>query len=189
MKKRPLVPSQTVGPFFHNALLRDPMNVVQPDTKGERIRIEGHVYDGDGASVPDAIVEIWQANALGRYHHPADGRDLPLDPRFIGFGRAGTDGSGAFWFETIKPGPVPWRKDSWQAPHINVQVFARGLLDHLNTRIYFEDEAANDNDPVLTSIPEHRRATLLAKHTAEETPTYRFDIVLQGENETVFFGQ
>ncbi|MGH2819969.1 MAG: protocatechuate 3,4-dioxygenase subunit alpha [Actinomycetota bacterium] len=185
-----LVPAQTVGPFFHDCMLRDPWNVIaEASTEGERIRIEGHVYDGDGAPVPDAVIELWQANVHGRYHHPADERDLPLDPSFTGFGRAGTDESGRYWFETIKPGPVPWEAGRSQAPHINVQVFARGLLDHLTTRLYFEDEPANDADPVLDSVPEHRRSTLLAKRVRDGDPaTYQFDIVLQGENETVFFG-
>jgi protocatechuate 3,4-dioxygenase, alpha subunit len=183
-----LTPSQTVGPFFHDCLLRHPRNVIAPlGTEGERVRIVGHVYDGDGAPVPDASLEIWQANSHGRYHHPADSRDLPLDSGFTGFGRTGTDESGVYWFETIKPGPVPWDASTQQAPHLNVQVFARGLLDHLTTRIYFEDEPANDIDPVLRDIPEERRATLMAKRTNDDPVTYQIDIVLQGRHETVFF--
>src|SRR5205823_9483930 len=129
-----LTSAQTVGPFFHNALLRDDARrtlLVAPGTAGDRIRIAGHVYDGDGVGVPDALIEIWQANHYGRYNHPADSRDLPLDPHFIGFGRAGTDVDGAFWFETIKPGRVPFDEKQMQAPHICVAVFARGLLNHL----------------------------------------------------------
>ena len=186
---RGLVPSQTVGPFFHDCLLKEPFNVIAPpDAEGEHIRLEGSVYDGDGAPVSDALIEIWQANAHGRYNHPGDRRDLPLDPAFVGFGRSGTDSSGGFWFETVKPGSVPGEGGENQAPHLNVQVFARGLLDHLLTRVYFEDEPANDADPVLRRVPEDRRATLLAKRSRDEPLTYRFDIVLQGENETVFFG-
>ncbi len=188
-----LTPSQTIGPFFHG-LLREGLNVlVTAETEGPQIRIEGHVHDGDGAPIDDAMVEIWQANANGRYRHPADQRTAPLDPAFTGFGRSGTDAAGLFWFETIKPGSVPFdTRNSGarnvQAPHVNVIVSARGLLDHLLTRLYFDDEAANDQDPVLQLVPEERRQTLLARRT--ETGgriSYRFDIVLQGEQETVFF--
>jgi protocatechuate 3,4-dioxygenase, alpha subunit len=184
----PLVPSQTVVPFFHDCMFHDAWEVIaRSNIEGEHIGIEGRVYDGDGAPVSDAMVEVWQADAHGRYHHPADTRELPLDPSFIGFGRAGTDSSGAYRFETIKPGPVPWDSKTWQAPHINVQIFARGLLDHLTTRLYFEDEPANDTDPLLRTIPQHRRATLLATRVGDQPLTYQFDIVLQGENETTFF--
>src|SRR5919199_2083093 len=125
MSKLSLTPTQTVGPFFSNCLLRSDAlrnSLVTPDTPGERIRIEGRVLDGDGAPVPDAMVEIWQANAYGRYNHPADRRELPLDPKFTGFGRSGTGEDGAFWFETVKPGPVPFNGARFQAPHINVTV-------------------------------------------------------------------
>jgi protocatechuate 3,4-dioxygenase, alpha subunit len=186
-----LTPSQTVGPFFHPAMLRDDCRrnvLVQPGTAGERIRIEGHVIDGEGAPVPDALVEIWQANSHGRYHHPLDQRDLPLDPDFLGFGRAGTDDAGRFWFETIKPGPVPLLADRAQAPHICVTVFARGLLNHLATRLYFDDEPANADDPVLRYVPEDRRTTLLARREEfDGTSVYRFDVILQGAGETAFF--
>jgi protocatechuate 3,4-dioxygenase alpha subunit len=183
-----LTPSQTVGPFFEVGLLRDPPNVIaKPDVQGERIRIEGRVLDGDGAPVPDAMVEIWQANAHGRYRHPADRQNVPVDEGFTGFGRSGTDEGGAFWFETIKPGAVPSPSHASQAPHLNLCVFARGLLDHLVTRMYFEDEA-NDGDEVLRSVPEHRRSTLMAKRMSLADGTlYRFDVILQGEGETVFF--
>lgn len=187
---RPLpTPSQTVGPFFHGGLLREGLNVlVGPQTVGERIRIEGVVRDGDGRPVSDAVVEIWQANAHGRYHHPADRRPLPLDPTFTGFGRCGTDDEGRYWFETIRPGPVPADDQGMQAPHINVAVFARGLLDHLTTRLYFEDDPAIHHDPVLQRVPAARRGTLLARRLpGEGRPVYRFDIVLQGPDETVFF--
>ncbi len=190
--------SQTVGPYFHYALTPEPYGrpgiaggvLVTGDTPGERVRVEGRVLDGDGQPVPDAMVEIWQANAAGRYNHPADRREeAALDPGFRGFGRLGTDGDGAFRFETVKPGPVPGRGNTLQAPHINLVLFARGMLDHAFTRIYFSDEAeANGTDPVLSAVEAGRRPTLIAAR--RETPggvVYRFDIRLQGEAETVFF--
>jgi protocatechuate 3,4-dioxygenase alpha subunit len=186
-----LTSAQTVGPFFHPAMLREDCRrnvLVQAGTAGERIRIEGAVYDGDGVPVPDALVEIWQANSHGRYHHPFDRRDLPLDPLFTGFGRAGTDDAGRYWFETVKPGQVPFTVDESQAPHICMTIFARGLLNHLATRLYFEDEPANADDPVLLWIPADRRSTLVAER--QETAgkaVYRFDVVLQGDGETAFF--
>jgi protocatechuate 3,4-dioxygenase, alpha subunit len=186
-----LTSSQTVGPFFHPALLREDCRrhvLVQPETAGERIRIEGVVYDGEGAVVPDALVEIWQANSHGRYNHPLDQRDLPLDQGFTGFGRAGTDEAGRYWFETVKPGPVPFVGVLFQAPHVCVTVFARGLMNQLVTRLYFEDEPANAGDLVLQLVPVDRRSTLLARRDEEAGGVvYRFDIVLQGEGETAFF--
>jgi protocatechuate 3,4-dioxygenase alpha subunit len=184
-----LTPSQTVGPFFHDELLREARNVVAgPGVESGSIRIEGRVYDGDGAPIDDAMVEIWQADAEGRYLHPADERGSRSKSGFIGFGRSGTDESGRYWFETIKPGPVSLEADQFQAPHINVQVFARGLLDHLTTRIYFSDEAANSTDRVLSSVEESRRHTLIAERSSrDQHVVYNFDIILQGHNETVFF--
>ena len=183
--------SQTVGPFFDDCLLREgaQCNVLaSAATVGQRIRIEGRVYDGDRVGVPDAMIEIWQANRYGRYHHPADRRALPLDAAFTGFGRCGTDASGAYWFETIKPGRVPSEGEWLQAPHICVAVFGRGLLNHLLTRLYFADEPANADDPVLQCVPVERRATLLAQpSSANGVVVYGFDIVLQGARETVFF--
>lgn len=191
MNKLLLTSSQTVGPFFAPALLRsDAVRhvLVEPETVGERIRLEGHVLDGDRLPVPDALVEIWQANAHGRYHHPSDQGPAPLDPSFLGFGRSGTEDEGRYWFETIKPGPVPFDQARWQAPHIVVTVFSRGLLNHLVTRLYFADEPGNATDPILLAVPEQRRGTLLAVRQQEGTQVvYRFDIVLQGEGETVFF--
>ncbi len=191
MKYYPLSSSQTVGPFFSPALLRKDAvrNVlVQPETPGERIRIEGHVLDGDRLPVPDALVEIWQANAQGRYNHPTDQGPSTLDVSFSGFGRSGTENEGSYWFETIKPGLVLFDRDRWQAPHICITVFARGLLNHLVSRLYFADEPTNVNDPILQYVPENRRSTLLARRQQEgENVVYHFDIVLQGENETVFF--
>ncbi len=183
--------SQTVGPFFHYALIREGQNVlVNEATAGERIRIEGTVRDGEGAPIPDAMIEIWQANAAGRYKHPVDVQDKPLDPAFNGYGRAPTDDDGLFWFETIKPGAVPGSGNMWQAPHINVTVFARGMLSHAMTRLYFSDETdANGDDAVLTSIEDPaRRQTLVAEREDRDgRRVYRFDITLQGSEETVFF--
>jgi len=186
---KPLTPPQTVGPFFHGGMLHETQNVlVTPDTRGERIRIEGRVYDGDRAPVSDAVVEIWQANAAGRYRHPVDQRDVTLDPAFIGFGRAGTDAEGFFWFETVRPGTVPFVAEGDQAPHLNVSVFARGLLHHLSTRLYFRDETATAADPVLHHVPDVRRPTLIAAPAViDGKKVYRFDIILQGDGETVFF--
>jgi protocatechuate 3,4-dioxygenase alpha subunit len=188
-----LTPSQTVGPFFRDGLLRKDDNtlsnvLVRPQTLGERVRIAGRVLDGAGEGIPDALVEIWQANAAGRYHHPADARHaVPLDPAFIGFGRSGTDAGGAFWFDTIKPGQVPLDGERMQAPHIGVIVFARGLLNHLVTRLYFADEPANAVDAVLLRVPPERRHTLVARRDAADgNAVYRFDIILQGAGETVF---
>nr|HET6903507.1 protocatechuate 3,4-dioxygenase subunit alpha [Ktedonobacteraceae bacterium] len=191
MSKLLLTGSQTVGPFFSPTLLREDAvrNVLtQPETVGERIRIEGRVFDGDKVPVTDAMVEIWQANAHGRYNHAADQGSAPLDPSFIGFGRAGTEDDGYYWFETIKPGPVPFDGTRLQAPHICVTVFSRGLLNHVVTRLYFGDEPANAEDAVLLCVPADRRATLLAKRESEGgNVVYRFDIVLQGAGETAFF--
>ena len=187
---RKQTPSQTVGPFYAIGLTRKPMHVMATDaTQGQRIRIEGQVFDGDGVAIPDVMVEIWQANADGRYNHPDDKQEKPLDPTFTGWGRSGTDEKCFYSFETIKPGSVPGNDESVQAPHVNVCVMARGMLVHAFTRMYFADEPANANDPVLNSIKnKQRRQTLIAAPGMEIGKTvYRFDIRLQGENETVFF--
>ncbi|HEY1259951.1 MAG TPA: protocatechuate 3,4-dioxygenase subunit alpha [Stellaceae bacterium] len=184
-------PSQTVGPFFHLALDRPTWADLAPaGAKGERIVVEGRVTDGDGMPVADACLELWQANAAGRYAHPDDTQeDKPLDPNFRGFGRVSTDAEGRYRFATIRPGPVPGRGNTLQAPHIAVALFARGLLKQLYTRIYFADETTNDTDPVLSSIddPARRRTLLAQRDNRSDSPTYRFDIVLQGEHETAFF--
>ena len=181
-------PSQTVGPFYSIGLTDREMNTLVCDsTQGERIRIEGQVFDGDGKPVPDAMIEIWQANAYGRYNHPEDKQEKPLDGSFTGWGRSGTDPSGRYFFDTIKPGPVPASEASVQAPHINMTVFARGMLVHAFTRIYFSDEPANESDPILNLINKKWRQTLIAARQEKNGKTiYRFDIRLQGENETVF---
>jgi protocatechuate 3,4-dioxygenase, alpha subunit len=182
-------PSQTVGPFYSIGLTDRIMNtLVSDNTEGQRIRIEGQVIDGDGKPVADAMVEIWQANAAGRYNPPDDKQEKPLDRSFTGWGRSGTDLKGVYFFDTIKPGPVPASEASVQAPHINMTVFARGMLAHAFTRIYFNDEPENESDPVLNSISKERRHTLSASRREESGKIiYRFDIRLQGENETVFF--
>jgi protocatechuate 3,4-dioxygenase, alpha subunit len=169
-------PSQTIGPFFHDALLdRNYSELVSPDHPGGT-RIEGTVYDGAGEVVPDAMVEIWQANR----------EDLSLDEDFSGFGRSGTEAGCAFSFLTVKPGPIPGPGGQVQAPHVMVSVFARGLLKRLVTRIYFPDEEeANAVDPVLSSIEDRElRRTLIAR---DEGDALRFDIHLQGDGQTAFF--
>lgn len=191
MSTLPLTGSQTVGPFFSLGMLyaEAKRNVLtRQETAGERIRIEGRVIDGDGVPVPDAVVEIWQANAHGRYNHPTDQSAAPLDPAFTGFGRSGTNENGQYWFETIKPGRVAFNAQTQQAPHISVTVFSRGLLNHLVTRLYFADEQSNAEDITLQCVPEERRATLLATRAdTEGASVYHFDIVMQGTNETAFF--
>jgi len=183
----PQTPSQTVGPFFRPALVRPGQeSLTSSKSRGERIAIEGRVLDGDAAAVSDAMIELWQANADGRYEHPDDSQEKLLDPDFHGFGRAATDERGHFRFYTIKPGSVPGLGIILQAPHINVSIFARGLLKRLVTRIYFPDEPLNATDAVLNSVAPDRRSTLVARN-AERHGVLLFDIVLQGEHETVFF--
>jgi protocatechuate 3,4-dioxygenase, alpha subunit len=182
------LPSQTVGPFFHFSLTAnaDLGRLVTEKTKGERIRLRFRLLDGDGRPVPDGMIEIWQADASGKYSHPADPQKRDSDPSFRGFGRLATDAEGACAFETIRPGRVADGQGSTQAPHINVSVFARGLLARLCTRVYFEGDAAQGADPVLALVPEKRRQTLVAKRGAAPGE-WVFDIHLQGAEETVFF--
>lgn len=190
-----ITPSQTVGPFFAFGLTPTPgydwselatNNLITPDVTGERIRIEGRVLDGDGAPLRDSMLEIWQADAQGRYAHPADKR--APNATFRGHGRAGTKDDGSYAFETIKPGAVPGPNGAMQAPHISLTVFARGMLKHCTTRIYFSDEAGNASDPILALVPADRRDTLIARAEKRGTGTvYVFDVNLQGEKETVFF--
>jgi protocatechuate 3,4-dioxygenase alpha subunit len=187
-------PSQTVGPYFTMRLSAEGENVLtSPETMGQRIRIVGRVLDGDRKHIEDALIELWQADSNGRYHHPADDRtDVPADAAFTGFGRCSSDfKTGAYSFSTVKPGPVPHPNGGMQAPHISLTIQARGMLDATFTRIYFDDEAeANDADPVLQSVPPARRSTLIARRVEDadsSVPTYEFDIRYQGDDETVFF--
>ena len=197
-------PSQTAGPYVHIGLIPHQAGfdifennfsnvLVGPETQGERIRIEGRIFDGSGSVTKDILVEIWQANAAGRYNHPADRQeDKPLDESFRGWGRTGTNfETGVYTFETIKPGRVAGRHGRKpMAPHVNVWLAARGINIGLNTRLYFADEAdANAEDPVLNMIePAVRRETLLARREERDgAVVYVFDIRLQGERETVFF--
>ena len=187
-------PSQTVGPYFTMRIGGEGENVLTtPETAGERIRVEGFVYDGARKHIEDALIELWQANAAGRYQHRADDRDdVPLDPAFTGFGRCPSDfKTGAYSFLTIKPGPVPHPNGGLQAPHLSLIIQARGMLDPTYTRVYFSDEAdANANDPVLATVPADRRGTLIGEKVEDgdgSVATYRFDIRYQGDDETVFF--
>lgn len=195
--------SQTAGPYVHIGLAPQQAGfdifennfgsvLAGPQTRGERIRIEGRVFDGIGTVLKDALIEIWQANAEGRYAHPADSQPgKAIDPHFRGWGRSCTDfDTGVYSFDTIKPGPVTGRNGRFMAPHINVWVVARGINLGLNTRLYFSDEAdANARDAVLNLIEwEARRDTLVARREdAGGRVVYRFDIRLQGDRETVFF--
>jgi len=194
--------SQTAGPYVHIGLApqqagfdifdKNFTNVIAgPKTKGERIRIEGRVIDGSGTPLRDVLLEIWQANAAGKYNHPADYQDRKLDPGFRGWGRACSDFVTGVWaFETIKPGSVEGRSGRPMAPHVNLWIVARGINIGLNTRMYFSDEVeANAADPVLNLIEwESRRKTLIGQREgAKGKVVYRFDIHLQGPDETVFF--
>jgi protocatechuate 3,4-dioxygenase, alpha subunit len=195
--------SQTAGPYVHIGLLPRQAGfdifannlgemMVGPKTNGERVTIEGRVIDGAGAPLKDALIEIWQANAAGRYNHPADRQAKPIDNDFRGWGRSGCDfESGRYGFRTIKPGAVVGRSGHRpMAPHVNLWIVARGINIGLSTRMYFGDEeAANAADPVLNIIePAFRRKTLLGqRQMRDQDVVYSFDIYLQGERETVFF--
>ena len=195
--------SQTAGPYVHIGLAPRAagFDIFENDfgpvlataqAQGERIAIEGTVFDGSGTPVRDVLIEAWQANAQGRYAHPADTQPgKPLDPAFRGWGRACSDFETGLWrFETIKPGPVAGRGGATMAPHVNLWIVARGINLGLHTRMYFDDEAAaNAADPVLNLIEwDVRRETLIAKREMRGSlPVFRFDIRLQGDGETVFF--
>ncbi len=191
-----ITPSQTVGPYFAYGLTPNRQydwkdtfsnDLVTPEVSGERIRIEGRVFDGDGKPIADAMLEIWQADAQGRYASPHDDR-APPNAAFKGFGRVGTGADGAYAFETVKPGPVPGSAGKMQAPHILMAVYARGMLRQSHTRIYFGDEAANAEDAILALVPAERRATLVAQRTTRNgRAAYTFDVRMQGDQETVFF--
>ena len=177
-------PSQTVGPFFHLCLTKDPALgcLTLAGAKGEHIRVRFRLLDGDQAPVPDGMLEIWQADAGGKYDHPDDSQPQPPDPAFRGFGRLATDENGVAIFKTVYPG-----RAGGEAPHLNLTVFARGLLDRLCTRVYFADDPTLAEDPVLALVPEDRRETLLARRDAADPAQWNFEIHLQGAAETVFF--
>jgi protocatechuate 3,4-dioxygenase alpha subunit len=195
--------SQTAGPYVHIGLAPNAagFNIFETNfshiltnahTEGERIVVEGRVFDGSGTPVRDVLLELWQANAAGRYNHPADQQqEKNIDEDFRGWGRTCSDFDSGVWrFETIKPGPVTGRDGRMMAPHLNLWIVARGINIGLNTRMYFSDEqAANAEDPVLNLIEwEVRRNTLTGKREKRGNEVvYTFDIYLQGENETVFF--
>jgi len=193
-------PSQTAGPYVHIGLAPGAAgfdiykrelgwDIAGPNAKGERIRVEGVVIDGTGSPIKDVLIEAWQANADGHYAHPEGGG--PVEDGFRGWGRVITDfDTGEWGFDTVKPGPVMGRNGRPMAPHITLWIVARGINIGLNTRLYFSDEtAANAADPVINLIEwERRRKTLIARRTERDGKVvYRFDIRVQGEDETVFF--
>jgi protocatechuate 3,4-dioxygenase alpha subunit len=187
---------QTVGPFFRIGLERFYVSdLTAPSVPGERIEIRGRVLDGDQQPVPDAIIEIWQADAHGKYFQQeaalgdSETREINKTsaPAFRGYGRVATSDDGEFHFKTIKPGAVPAPDGSMQAPHIAVSIFMRGLLRRLTTRIYFPGDAANANDFVLHKVDPARWATLVAKSSAADKNLLEWNVILQGTNETVFF--
>ena len=182
-------PSQTVGPFFMIGFAGPLLisHIAAPGVPGERVKLVCTVFAGENQPVNDALIEIWQANAEGKYNHSGDPQEKPVDPSFLGFGRQGTDDLGVCVFHTIKPGRVPANDGSLQAPHPVVGVFTRGVLQRLPTRIYFAGDPANDSDPVLALVPAARRVTLLAQPVPGEPETWRFDVHLTGARETVFF--
>jgi protocatechuate 3,4-dioxygenase alpha subunit len=183
----PATTSQTVGPFFTIGLdWLNKVDLAENGVAGERVAIAGRVMDGDGNAVPDALIEIWQANSHGKYAHPEDTQSKVLEPEFQGYGRIGVDESGRFKFTTVKPGAVPGLNGKMQAPHIAVSVFARGLMRRLVTRIYFPEEAANAEDYVLNLVDPARRETLITRKTTVPG-ALEWNVILQGAEETVFF--
>ena len=177
--------SQTVGPYLHIGLTwLITENLAPAGVAGERVSIEGRVVDGDGKPVNDAVVEIWQANAAGKYAHPEDRQTKPVEKGFRGFGRSATDDKGMYRFLTIKPGRVPGPDGKTQAPHIAVNIFMRGQLKQLVTRLYFPDEAANAEDAILAMVPAGRRGTLIARKAG--AGKLEWNVILQGRDETVF---
>jgi protocatechuate 3,4-dioxygenase alpha subunit len=178
--------SQTIGPYLRIGLEWMQIEDLAPQgVAGERVRIEGRVFDAEGKPVNDAAVEIWQANSHGKYASPADAQDTPVETAFRGYGRSLTDEAGAFRFRTIKPGRVPGPGGRLQAPHIVVTIFMRGMLKQLLTRVYFPDDPTNADDPVLGLVPAERRSTLIARKKADGV--LEWNVVLQGKGETVFF--
>jgi protocatechuate 3,4-dioxygenase alpha subunit len=187
-EKHCCLPSQTVGPFFHFGLTADSARgcLWAAEAKGERIRLQFRMLDGDAAPIPDGMIELWQADASGKYDHPADTQQQEKDAAFWGFGRLATDADGSCTFETIRPGRIADGQVSGQAAHINVSVFARGLLGRLCTRVYFEGDPALAEDPILALVPAERRQTLMARRGAT-AGEWIFEVHLQGPQETVFF--
>lgn len=183
--------SQTAGPYFHLGMTeaRSVSRIAGPETKGERVWLTCRVLDGDDAPVGDAMIEIWQADADGKYNHPDDVRDVinTGDSSWLGFGRMPTALDGSCEFETIKPGRVPGLGNQSQAPHLNVAIFARGMLKQVYTRIYFAGDPSNSEDAAMALVPSSRRETLMAQPDPAQPAHWQFDIHLQGESETVFF--
>jgi protocatechuate 3,4-dioxygenase alpha subunit len=183
-----MTPSQTVGPFFHFSLTAKPLGQMrQPGTLGEPVRLVVRVFDGADAPIPDAIIELWQADASGKYEHPEDTQDRAPDAAFCGFGRMETDETGTCAFETIRPGRVPGLGERQQVSHISVIVLARGMLAALFTRIYFAEDSSNAQDDALAMVPDDRRSTLFAQPDAAQPGIWNFEIHLSGDRETVFF--
>jgi protocatechuate 3,4-dioxygenase alpha subunit len=184
----PATPSQTVGPFFSIGLDRLCVSdLAGPHVPGRRITISGRVLDGDAQPVPDAVLEIWQADASGNFQHPENPQQIAPNEDFSGFGRVPTNELGEFRFTTIKPGQVPGPGNTLQAPHLSITLFMRGLLKHLTTRLYFPAEPGNDSDFALNLIESARRATLVARSSPENPNSLLWDVHLQGPDETVFF--
>jgi protocatechuate 3,4-dioxygenase, alpha subunit len=180
-------PSQTVGPFFGLGFEQfNAEEIAPPGLAGERVTISGRVLDGDGAPVPDAVIEIWQANAEGKYAHPEDKQSKTPQKEFLGYGRVPTNDDGEFRFATVKPGRVPGPDGKLQAPHLEVSIFMRGLLKRLVTRIYFPEDAGNAEDFVLNLVERARRETLIARARGDGKKL-EWNVILQGEGETVFF--
>jgi protocatechuate 3,4-dioxygenase, alpha subunit len=181
--------SQTVGPFFHIGLAygEHPGRLAAADAKGEHIRLAIQVLDGEGKGVPDAMIELWQADANGKYNHPDDSQQKTPDPAARGFGRMPSDADGKMVFETVRPGRVPGIDGALQAPHINVHIFSRGILRHVSTRIYFADDPANGEDAILRLVPVARRESLIAQPDPAQPGTWKIEFHLCGERETVFF--
>lgn len=180
--------SQTVGPYFKIGLQwLNCDNLAGEGVAGERFIVQGRVLDGDRVPVPDAVVEIWQANRHGKYAHREDTQDKPLDPGFRGYGRVSTGNNGLYRFATIQPGPVPGPAGEEQAPHLVISIFMRGLLKRLVTRMYFPDDSRNAMDPILRLVEPSRRPTLIANHAPSPQGVLEWNVVLQGTDETVFF--
>ncbi len=181
-------PSQTVGPYFSIGFAwMERSDLTEGTTGCPRLNIRGRILDGDGQPVPDAVIEIWQADARGRYALPEDAAANGGAREFWGFGRVSVDEKGEFRFTTVKPGAVRGPDGTQQAPHLEVSVFMRGLLRRLITRMYFPEEPRNETDPVLGLVPAGRRCTLVAQSVPAEPETLDWDVHLQGDQETVFF--